>query len=185
MAEDLMRYDLLAQEALRGVVRAALQKVARTGALPGDHHFYIAFKTHAAGVRISDRLMEKHDEEMTIVLQHQFWGLDVGEDRFVVELSFDNIPEKLYVPFSAVSGFFDPSVQFGLQFETAEANENSDTSETEQSGEPDVIPDKEDASRKVPKPNRKAKPAPVPANEDGHDDDDSAEVVNLDTFRKK
>lgn len=183
MAEDLMHYDLLVQEALRGVVRAALQRVARAGELPGDHHFYITFKTRAAGVRISERLMERHEEEMTIVLQHQFWGLDVGEDRFVVELSFDNIPEKLYVPFSAVSGFFDPSVQVGLQFETAEANENSETPETEQSESQDVTADNQDASGKARKSKReKAKP---PAKDDGQDDDDSADVVNLDAFRKK
>ena len=184
MAEDLMRYDLLAQEALRGVVRAALQRVARAGALPGDHHFYIAFKTRAAGVRISERLMERHQDEMTIVLQHQFWGLDVGEDRFIVELSFDNIPEKLYVPFAAVSGFFDPSVQFGLQFETEEANENSETSETEQPESKDAADDDPDAPRKA---RSSAKPPPnlVSDNEDGEEDDDSADVVSLDAFRKK
>ena len=181
MAEDLMRYDLLAQEALRGVVRAALQRIARTG-LPGDHHFYIAFKTQAAGVRISERLMEKHPEDMTIVLQHQFWGLDVGDERFVVELSFDNVPEKLFVPFSAVSGFFDPSVQFGLQFETAEANENTETADSEQSESQNVDADNQDASGKSGKAEKKAKPA---AEDGGPDDDDSADVVSLDAFRKK
>lgn len=189
MAEDLMRYDLLAQEALRGVVRAALQRVARTGELPGDHHFFITFKTRAAGVRISERLMERHQDEMTIVLQHQFWGLDVGEDRFIVELSFDNIPEKLYVPFSAVSGFFDPGVQFGMQFETAEANENAETSESEQPESKDVVDDDQDASPKAPrapKPRRsKSPPNVVSDNEDTEQDDDSADVVNLDAFRKK
>ncbi len=170
MAEDLMRYDLLAQEALRGVVRSALQRVARTG-LPGEHHFYIAFKTRAPGVGISDRLLEKYPNEMTIVLQHQFWGLDVGEDRFIVELSFDNVPEKLFVPFTAVSGFFDPSVQFGLQFETAEANENADQSETTDSAESaEMIADNEDAA---------------PKSDADSDDDGKADVVSLDAFRKK
>lgn len=123
MAEDLMRYDLMAQDALRGVIRSALRQVEHDG-LPGDHHFYIAFNTKSPGVKISERLLERYPEEMTIVLQHQFWGLEITEDHFSIELSFDNIPEKLTIPFAAIKGFFDPSVQFGLQFETAEANEN-------------------------------------------------------------
>ncbi len=125
MAEDLMRYDLLAQDALKGVVRFALKRVERTG-LPGEHHFYIAFETEAPGVKISERLGKQYPKEMTIVLQHQYWGLEVLEDRFHVELSFENIPEKLTVPFAAIKGFFDPSVQFGLQFEIGEANENAE-----------------------------------------------------------
>lgn len=116
MAEDLMRYDLLAQDALRGVVRAALAQVARSG-LPGEHHFFISIDTRHPGAEISDRLRQKYPEEVTIVLQHQFWNLEVEEDRFSVDLSFDNIPEKLVVPFAAIKGFFDPAVQFGLQFE--------------------------------------------------------------------
>jgi len=117
MPEDLMRYDLLAQEALRGVVRGALRKVMR-GGLPGDHHFYIAIDTRYPGVRLSDRLSQRYPKEMTIVLQHQFWNLAVHETEFEVELSFDNIPEKLVIPFNAIKGFLDPAVQFGLQFET-------------------------------------------------------------------
>lgn len=116
MPEDLMRYDLLAQEALRGVVRSALQKVIKSG-LPGEHHFYIAFNTRHPGVRISERIRQKYPREMTIVLQHQYRHLAVHGDGFEVELSFDNIPEKLVVPFAAIKGFLDPSVQFGLQFE--------------------------------------------------------------------
>ncbi|WP_137389371.1 SspB family protein [Rhodoligotrophos defluvii] len=128
MAEDLMRYDLMAQDALRGVVRAALKRAARTG-LPGDHHFFIAFDTNHSGVRISERLRKKYPEEMTIVLQHQFWGLEVSDDRFEVDLSFDNIPERLAIPFAAIKGFFDPSVQFGLQFEVIQANQNANASD--------------------------------------------------------
>jgi hypothetical protein len=125
MSEDLMRYDLLAQQALRGVVRAALENVARDG-LPGDHHFYIAFSTRAPGVQISHRLRERYAEEMTIVLQHQFYGLEVGPERFTVQLHFNNVPETLVVPFAAVKGFYDPSVQFGLQFDiTSQAAEAS------------------------------------------------------------
>lgn len=118
MSEDLMRYDLLAQQALRSVVRAALERAAREG-LPGDHHFYIAFSTLAPGVQISARLRERYSEEMTIVLQHQFFNLEVTPERFSVQLHFNNIPETLVVPFAAVRGFYDPSVQFGLQFDIA------------------------------------------------------------------
>lgn len=120
MAEDLMHYDRLAQDALRGVIRRAL-KVARDEGLPGEHHFYISFRTRAPGVEISERLRSQYPDEMTIVLQHQFWNLDVREDGFSVDLTFNKIPEKLVIPYSAVQGFFDPSVQFGLQFEVDEA----------------------------------------------------------------
>ena len=122
MAEDLMRYDLLVQEALRRVVRLALLRAARTG-LPAEHHFFIAINNRHEGVKISERLRQKHPSEMTIVLQHQFWGLVVHERHFEVGLSFDNIPEKLSISFDAVKGFFDPSVQFGLQFEEIPADQ--------------------------------------------------------------
>jgi len=113
---DQIRYDLLTQQALRGVVRNVLTDTAKKG-LPGDHHFYISFDTRADGVRLSDRLRAQYPEEMTIILQHQFWDLKVGEEDFEVGLSFGGIPERLTVPFEAINGFFDPSVQFGLQFE--------------------------------------------------------------------
>jgi uncharacterized protein len=122
MAEDLMRYDQLAQNALRGVVRDALRKVQRTG-LPGEHHFYIAFNTKYPGVGLSPRIAERYPREMTVVLQHQYWNLNIYEDRFEVELSFDNIPEKLIIPFASVKGFLDPHVQFGLQFEVVPVDE--------------------------------------------------------------
>ena len=113
---DQIRYDLLTQQALRGVVRNVLADTAKKG-LPGDHHFYISFDTHADGVRMSDRLRAQYPDEMTIILQHQFWDLKVGDEEFEVGLSFGGIPEKLTVPYAAINGFFDPSVQFGLQFE--------------------------------------------------------------------
>jgi hypothetical protein len=109
-------YEALTQDAMRGVMRAVLQRVAASG-LPGDHHFYIAFNTRAPGVGLSRRLREKYPDEMTIVLQHRFWDLAVREDKFEVKLTFDGIPELLSIPFSAVKVFFDPSVQYGLQFE--------------------------------------------------------------------
>jgi len=115
MADDEIRYDLLTQDALRGVVRQVWARVQRDG-LPGEHHLYIAFDTVAEGVSVSKRLKEQYPEEMTIVLQYQFWDLLVSNERFEVKLSFSNVPERLVVPFSAVKAFYDPSAQFGLQF---------------------------------------------------------------------
>ncbi|MGH6801112.1 MAG: SspB family protein [Methylocella sp.] len=115
MAADLIRYDLLVQDALRGAVRKVLSDVARDG-IPGEHHFYIGFRTHARGVRLSSRMRELYPDEMTIVLQHQFWDLIVAGEAFEVGLSFQNIPEMLLIPFDAVTRFADPSVGFELQF---------------------------------------------------------------------
>jgi hypothetical protein len=119
MAEDHMRYDILTREALRGVVRKVLTEVSKTG-LPGEHHFFISFSTHAAGVRIAPRLVERYPTEMTIVLQNQFWDLKVTDTGFEVGLSFDDKAELLIIPFSSILGFFDPSVEFGLKFEVEE-----------------------------------------------------------------
>jgi len=115
MADDEIRYDLLTQDALRGVIRKVLSLVQRTG-LPGQHHLYIAFDTEAEGVQVSKRLKDLYPDEMTIVLQYQFWDLQVTNDRFEVKLSFGSVPERLVVPFQAVKSFYDPSAQFGLQF---------------------------------------------------------------------
>ena len=116
MATDHFRYDLLVQDALRGMVRRVLGDVSREG-LPGDHHFLVTFRTEAPGVRLSKRMRDKYPEEMTIVLQHQFWDLAVTEHSFEVGLSFGNVPERLLVPFESITSFVDPSVQFGLKFE--------------------------------------------------------------------
>ncbi|MFN4088575.1 MAG: SspB family protein [Alphaproteobacteria bacterium] len=118
MDQDLLSYELLVQEALRSVVRSVLAKVAG-GGMPGDHHFYITFRTRHPGVAIPLRLHETYPEEMTIVLQHQFFGLEIKEEAFEVTLSFNRRLERLRVPFAAVSAFADPSVNFGLQFQTA------------------------------------------------------------------
>jgi hypothetical protein len=163
MAEDLMRYDLLAQEALRGVVRASLRKIVKTG-LPGEHHFYIAFDTRYPGVRLSERLDKKYPREMTIVLQHQYWNLQVREDEFEVELSFDNIPEKLVIPFNAIKGFLDPYVQFGLQFETVKIDTVKELETQAKPAEPDAAA---------------AAPAMTSA------EAEAGRVVSLDSFRKK
>lgn len=109
-------YDALTQEALRGVVRKILMQVVARGGLPGEHHFYIAFNTQAPDVVMSRRLKEKYPDEMMIVLQHRFWDLAVTEEAFEVKLTFDGIPERLYVPFESIRVFFDPSVRFTLQF---------------------------------------------------------------------
>jgi len=119
MAEDLIRYDVLAQEAMRSVVKKVLTEVVRVG-LPGEHHFYITFNTQAPGVRISSRLRERYPEEMTIVVQHQFWDMEVNSQSFEIGLAFSGVPERLLVPFGSIKSFVDPSVQFGLQFDLLE-----------------------------------------------------------------
>ncbi len=119
MSGDPLNYQALTEEALRGVVRQALTTAAQRG-LPGQHHFYLTFRTGYPGVQIADGLRARHPEEMTIVLQHQFWGLEVAERQFAVTLSFNGQHERLVVPFAAVTAFVDPSVQFGLQFSVAE-----------------------------------------------------------------
>ena len=168
MAVDHIRYDILTQEALRSVVRSVLTDAAAHG-LPGEHHFFISFNTNAEGVRISPRLKAQYQNEMTIVLQHQFWDLIVNEVDFEVGLSFNGVPERLTVPFEAIKGFFDPSVQFALQF-TMAANEEAGA---------------EDAAAMT-RPAANPQVAAEPAGEDGpRPSDDSAAVVSLDRFRKK
>jgi hypothetical protein len=120
--DSLIPYDEIVQEALRAVVGRVLGEVETTGRLPGDHHFYITFKTAAAGVEIPRHLSERFPDEMTIVIQNRFWDLKVGEDGFEVGLSFNQAPAKLIIPFSAITGFVDPAVNFALQFQ-AQADE--------------------------------------------------------------
>lgn len=161
MADDLFRYDLMVETALRGVVRDALRRAAERG-LPGNHHFYITFKTRAPGVHIPAYLVERYPDEMTIVLQFQFWDLEILEDQFSVTLSFNDVREPLTIPFEALTGFADPSVQFGLQFQQT-ANGDAPSGDDDPGG--DAAPD-----------------------EDGEATDDtggSGEVVSLDQFRKK
>jgi len=121
MPVDHIRYDLLTQQALRSVVRRVLADAVKNG-LPGEHHFYVTFDTRAPGVRLSPRLREQYPEAMTIVLQHQFYDLAVSDSAFDVGLSFNGVVERLHVPLEAITGFVDPSVQFGLQFETLPEN---------------------------------------------------------------
>ncbi|MEM7747711.1 MAG: ClpXP protease specificity-enhancing factor SspB [Pseudomonadota bacterium] len=112
-------YESLMQDAMRDIVRRVLLLAANEG-LPGEHHFYISFDTLAPGVILSKRLRDKYAEEMTIVLQHRFWDLEVNQDRFEVKLTFDGIPERLVIPYNAIKVFFDPSIRYGLQFDTAD-----------------------------------------------------------------
>jgi uncharacterized protein len=175
MAVDHIRYDILAQEALRGVMRKVLAEVARTG-LPGSHHFFITFLTGAPGVRISSRLRERYPEQMTIVVQFQYWDLKVSETGFEIGLSFSDVPEKLEIPFSAVRGFYDPSVNFELEFDV-------------KADGPALIADQ--APPKLePAPAKKAeaKKKPAEAEKDAAAESGSAkgaDVVSLDAFRKK
>jgi hypothetical protein len=195
---DHIRYDLLTQQALRSVVRNVLTDAAKKG-LPGEHHFYISFDTRADGVRLSDRIKAQYPEQMTIILQHQFWDLEVDEDGFSVGLSFGGVPEKLQVPFEAIKGFFDPSVQFGLQFE--EVAETDSQPAVGGDAAKDVAKDRgKDGAKPAPRkklplaeaPNAPPAPAPAAAATEATerpDDPDKpsggAEVVRLDRFRKK
>ena len=171
MATDHIRYDVLARDALRGVLRRVLTDAAEHG-LPGEHHFYITFLSTADGVKLSPRLLAQYPDEMTIILQHQFWDLVVTEDRFEVGLSFGGIPERLVVPFAAIKSFLDPSVQFGLQFEPADAVDEPTASKLP------AVP------AFAPSPAPAAEPAAESADEPAKPGE-GAEVVRLDRFRKK
>ena len=121
--ESLIPYDEIVQDALRAVVGRVLGEVERSGGLPGDHHFYITFKTRHPGVEIPKHLMERFPDEMTIVIQHRFWDLKVENDDFTVGLSFGGVPATLHVPFAAVTQFHDPAVEFALTFQANVAEE--------------------------------------------------------------
>src|ERR671912_713749 len=160
MTKDLIRYDLLVQDALKGVVRKVIGDAAREG-LPGDHHFYVSFRTDFPGVRLSQRLREKYPEDMTIVLQHQFWDLTITEQHLEVGLSFSGVPERLFIPLDAVTGFFDPSVQFGLKFEIEDDGAAAGTGDKPGKGAAVELPKKPGLpSRTAPKlPAKQGKPA--------------------------
>jgi uncharacterized protein len=176
MATDHIRYDILTQAALRGVMRTVLADAAKKG-LPGDHHFKITFNTMSPGVTLSERMRGRYPQEMTIVLQYQFWDLTVTEQAFEVGLSFGGIPERVGVPFDSITAFFDPAVQFGFQFETIEAVEAGDTGAKAA----------EKTTAEAAKP--QSLPAPAPAASGSGSDSGAAaaggEVVRLDRFRKK
>ena len=171
MATDHIRYDVLARDALRGVLRKVLSDAAAHG-LPGEHHFFITFISTAEGVKLSPRLLAQYPDEMTIILQHQFWDLVVHEDRFEVGLSFGGIPERLVVPFGAIKSFFDPSVQFGLQFEPSDAAEPLAAKNLPAAPAASAVAAPTEATVEEPA-EEPAKPS------------EGAEVVRLDRFRKK
>ena len=180
MGKDYIRYDLLAQEALRGVVRKVLATTAQQG-LPGDHHFYISIDTQAPGVVISNRLRGEYPDDMTVILQHQFWDLEVDEEGFSVTLSFGGTPERLVIPYTSIKGFFDPSVQFGLEFVASEDpdDETGEDIETEagDAPRPEEAAEETDAAA--------AEAAPAANGPADGEAPDGATVVSLDAFRKK
>lgn len=167
MTEDMMRYDLMVEGALRAVVKEAMFRIAADG-LPGEHHLYITFRTREPDVNIASYLVEKYADEMTIVLQHQYDDLTVDEDGFAVSLNFNNVQERLEIPFNAISAFADPSANFGLQFKFDEAEEATPG----QYVTPEVETKTEGQNNAAP-----------PENDEASEGDDN--VVTLDTFRKK
>lgn len=186
MTDDQIRYDILAQEALRGVMRKVLSEVAKTG-LPGNHHFFITFLTGAPGVRVSSRLRERYPEQMTIVMQYQFWDLKVTDSGFEIGLSFSDVPEKLEVPFSAVRGFYDPSVNFELEFdvkaeEPAEEKQKPAAEEKKAAAPAKAVGAKKPGGERAKKKKDDVQPED-PAEAEA--ETKGAQVVSLDAFRKK
>ncbi|MBV7517453.1 SspB family protein [Ensifer sp. ENS12] len=169
MGQDHIRYDILAQDALRSVIRKVLTEVATTGHLPGEHHFFITFLTGAPGVRISQHLKAKYPEQMTIVVQHQFWELKVTDVGFEIGLSFSDTPERLVIPFNAIRGFYDPSVNFELEFDVAAGEE-----EEVESAEITAYPVPEENGEVTAKEDKPTEPK-----------NGGGSVVSLDSFRKK
>lgn len=170
MTKDWLRYDRMVEDALRGVVRHALTEVSASG-LPGDHHFYLTFRTGESGVQIAPALKAQYPKEMTIVLQHQFWGLEVNQDGFGVTLSFGGKHERLVVPYRAIVSFADPSVKFGLQFETSALGEGESTETDTAAGRTVTPKDLNDLPRMIEDKAAGAK--------------STAQIVALDAFRKK
>jgi hypothetical protein len=192
--EDLIRYDILTQDAMRSVVKKIITETAKAG-LPGDHHFFVSFLTGFPNVRLSTRMRERYPDEMTIVIQHQYWDLKAHENSFEIGLSFDDIPESLSIPFAAIKGFFDPSVQFGLQFDIDDEVDDAEEGASEEDDHEVVVMEPEILKTKKAKSKKKKQSEPVTdkaendsgaANDkDKNDEGASAEVVSLDAFRKK
>jgi hypothetical protein len=194
MTVDHIRYDILARDALRGIVRTVLEDAAKSG-LPGEHHFYITFDTRAEGVVLSQRLRAQYPADVTIVLQHQFWDLTVSADAFEVGLTFGGVPERLTVPFAAVTGFLDPSVPFELRFEPVpEGTEEASTAAEATTATAKPI---STLSKRPPAQHKQTTTgiatAPTPANPPSGSTSDAGpdkpggggEIVRLDRFRKK
>lgn len=158
---DYIGYEALQHAAMRGVMREALRSVIENGSPPGDHHFYISFRTRAPGVKIADYLVERFPQDMTIVIQHQYWDLEVTDDKFEIILKFSGVPQHLSVPFTAVTRFVDPSVNYGLSFEDEPANGDKAVLSPIEDGATERVPEKLEGSS------------------------GSSTVVNLDAFRRK
>lgn len=172
-SEDDLHYDVMVENALRGVVRQALAQVAENG-LPGEHHFYVTFRTDHPDVVMPASLKERYPREMTIVLQHQFWDLQVGEEAFQVTLTFNNVSEQLRIPFEAIAAFADPSVRFGLQFDAGEDDDGEGGGHEQASNyEGEAGETGGDAG------------ASGASQGDGDDSGGDDNVVTLDRFRKK
>jgi hypothetical protein len=207
MAKDFMRYDRMAQDALRGVVRMALERASTEG-LPGGHHFFITFFTEYEGVEVSEALHERYPVDMTVVVQHQYWDLEVADDHFSICLSFNKVPERLVVPYKSIRAFIDPSVQFGLEFQVegfsaeprprlvpadGDGDETGDETEDKAS---DGSQDGDGAQITALQPRANTEPAvlddDVEADDETETEQDDKEtpektgdVVSLDAFRKK
>ncbi|MGI9493245.1 MAG: SspB family protein [Geminicoccaceae bacterium] len=174
MSNQSIDYPRLVEHALRYVVRDTLTLVAEHG-LPGRHNIYITFRTDHPGVKIEDELKERYPSEMTIVLQHEFWGLEVSDEGFGVTLSFNNVSQRLEISFEAITVFADPSVEFGLQFNLTE-RVSDEEGESEEPGEPAEVTEM---------PIVEADPSADDGPKEPVKAGDGAEVVTLDQFRKK
>ena len=189
MSQDLMNYEDMAQLALRGVVRDAVRRVIREDGLPGAHHFYITFMTRFPDVEIDAQLAEKYPDEITIVLEHQFWELNAFDDYFEVTLKFGGVPKYLKVPYMAITRFHDPSVGFALQFDRPADMELKPAPIGQIAPKAEIKPKSEPKVGKTPKATKS------PANKEGDESAAKADsgaasadednVVSLDTFRKK
>jgi hypothetical protein len=173
---DRFHYDALVDDALRSVVKRVLVQVAEKG-LPGSHHFYISFRSTDPGVEIPDYLRAKYPEEMTIVLQHQYWDLILYDDAFEVTVSFNKQQERIKVPFMALSAFVDPSVRFGLQFDRKDKAGNLIEKSDAAPSAPTPLP--------APEPKAKSDGAPEAAAGEAKPEDAASKIVKLDSFRKK
>jgi len=186
MADNELNYDRMMEDAHRSVIGRALSHAAKHG-LSGDHHFYITFLTDRPGVEVPDHLRSQYPSEMTIVLQHQFWGLDVGEEAFGVTLSFSDVPERLTIPFSAISAFADPSGRFGLQFDSGQAEEGdavAPVAAPEQRQQPVELSTADSSAANA----EEASSSSEPADDDAADEDEApagGKVIMLDPYRKK
>ena len=177
MPEEELRYDRMVERALRGVVRDALRLVSRRG-LPGDHHFYVTFSTGYPGVELPQVLIDRYPQEMTIVLQYQFYGLEVSRDNFAVTLSFGGKHERLRIPLAAITTFADPSVNFALQFQTIE----EDSDDLIEDGEIESLPIFDEAESGN---DDEASVDDAGPDDDGGGTDGKGKIVTLDNFRKK